>query len=83
MALKTVSFFLLPLFCLQILTQFLVHGRINWPACLHSSPRCCHLLGEKVKETCGKKLLGIRHSEAKEFTGLWYLSAGSWTSESP
>lgn len=83
MALKTVSFFLLPLFCLQVLAQFSVHGRINWPACLHSLPRCCHLLGAKVKEMRGKKLLGIRHFEANEFTNLWYLSAGLWTSAIP
>lgn len=79
MALKSVSFFILLLFCLQILAQFSVYGRINWPACLQSLPLCCHLLGEKVKDTCRKKLLEIMYFEASEFTDSQSLSAGLWT----
>lgn len=83
MALKSVSFFLLLLFCLQIRAQFSVHGRINWPVCLHSLPLCCHLLGEKVKETCRKKLFGISHFEGNKFTDSQYLIGGLWTGAIP
>lgn len=68
---KSVSFFLLHLFCPQILAQFSVYGRINWPTCLHSLPLCCHLLGEKVTDMHRTKQIGTSLFGANEFTNSW------------